>query len=308
MICIKWGENTGRYCSSLVQSCADVICSLQGAYCCGLDTCLCRLILRSSLSVYLFPPALCPCLHPDQRPLAGGIHRRTAVPITWSPSLPCRRCGSVSPAHAEAQGCRLPADWQGGRALHQSWQDVCSSWRHMQESAGAAAAGGKQVRLRSVYHQNSYDVCAAWRYPPVQRLLGKCKGVCLGHVLLKLCLFSVCSRKANVLVWSSWQLAQGQRLGIGSLAFHFASRYSGSVRAAHTEQQKWVTTGGCRESSQAGYGGPVWTVGGQGCGWQKELKNRLTGKAVLACFLPNQSQKICGYYGRNSWVNGYKEW
>lgn len=24
----------------------------------------------------------------------------------------------------------------------------------------------------------------------------------------------------------------------------------------------------------------MWTVGGKGCGWQEELKNRLTGKAV----------------------------
>lgn len=33
----------------------------------------------------------------------------------------------------------------------------------MQESAGTAAAGRKQVRLRCLYQQNSYDVRAAWR-------------------------------------------------------------------------------------------------------------------------------------------------
>lgn len=66
-------------------------------------------------------------------------------------TVPFPRCGGgVSPAHAEAQGCRLPAHRQGGCALHQGGQDLCHSWRRVQEGAGAAAAGGEQVRLSSV--------------------------------------------------------------------------------------------------------------------------------------------------------------
>lgn len=53
-------------------------------------------------------------------------------------------------AHAEAQGCGVPAQRQGGRALHQGGQDLCRRWGRVQEGAGAAAAGGEQVRLGSV--------------------------------------------------------------------------------------------------------------------------------------------------------------
>lgn len=67
-----------------------------------------------------------------------------------SPSLSCRCCGSMSPAHAETQGCWLPANRQGSCAVHQSWQDICNCRGHMQESAGAAAASGEQVRMMPV--------------------------------------------------------------------------------------------------------------------------------------------------------------
>lgn len=42
----------------------------------------------------------------------------------------------------------------------------------MQESAGTAAAGGKQVRLMSVDQQNSRNVYAAWRG---YGLVGSCR-------------------------------------------------------------------------------------------------------------------------------------
>lgn len=133
MICAKWDENTETYFSPLVHLCTNII--------------------RMSV---------CPSLPPlSARPrVPVGVSRRcspeggledSGAHNCVPPSLSRRGCGSVSPAHAEAQGCRLPADGQGGRALHQGGQDVCGGWRRMQEGAGAAAAGGRQVRLRSAH-------------------------------------------------------------------------------------------------------------------------------------------------------------
>jgi len=49
----------------------------------------------------------------------------------------------------------------------------------MQESPGAAAAGGKQVRPRSLSPKSIRGVCGVEK---IQRLLGKGKGGFLGHV------------------------------------------------------------------------------------------------------------------------------
>lgn len=93
------------------------------------------------------------------------MRRSRQTPNAVSPSHRCG--GGVSPAHAEAQGRRLPAHRQGGRALHQGGQDLCHSWGRVQEGAGAAAAGREQVRLGSVCQPG---VCTAGHRLPQECL------------------------------------------------------------------------------------------------------------------------------------------